>query len=421
MLFSVYNLGCKVNSYECESVASILENKGWKRVSFGEKADVSIIFTCAVTNMAAQKSRKALHKIKNNDKDCITCMVGCYSQLDDGMIDEADIIVGTAHKIDIPEYIEEFLRNRKKIKIIDDLNSIEFDNLSFNGFGSKARAFLKIQYGCNQFSSYCVIPYARGRERSMVEDDVIQNIQKISLSYPEVVLTGIHTGRYGGNKNSFTNLINRILEETTIQRIRISSIEVTEITDEFIELLKNDRLAKHLHIPLQSGSNRILKLMKRPYTAEDYYDIITKIRENISDIAISCDVIVGFPDESDEDFVECYNFLRRCKFSFMHVFPYSMRKGTEAASMTGQVPSNIKKDRVRACTNLSKDLLDEYQKQYVGKEATIVCEEYDGEYTKGYSSNYLNVYIDGEYDHKKILKVIIDDYKDHKLYAKKVD
>ena len=422
MKFSTYNLGCKVNAYECESVASILEKDGWIRVSFEEDSDVAIIFTCAVTNIAAQKSRKALHRIKRNNKNCITCMVGCYSQLNDGMIDEAEIIVGTAHKIDIPKYINEYIKTKEKIRVIEDLDNTSFDNLSFENFSNKARAFLKIQDGCNQFCSYCVIPYVRGRERSMSEDDVISNIKKIEELYPEVVLTGIHTGRYGSKKGDFTNLIKRILKETAISRIRISSIEITEITDELIDLIKNNsRLAKHLHIPLQAGSDKILKLMNRPYSTKDYYDIISKIRKEIDNISISCDIIVGFPDESDDDFMDSYNFLKKCDFSFLHVFPYSARKGTKAADMPNQIASNIKKDRVRACTNLSKDLLSAYSLNNLGKEEVMVCEEYIDGYTRGYTSNYLQVYVEGEYPHKTMLKIKMDEYKNNKLYVKKVD
>ena len=422
MKFSTYNLGCKVNAYECESVASSLEKDGWIRVGFEEDSDVAIIFTCAVTNIAAQKSRKALHKIKRNNKNCITCMVGCYSQLDDGMIDEAEIIVGTAHKIDIPKYINEYLNTKERIRVIEDLDNTTFDNLSFENFSSKARAFLKIQDGCNQFCSYCVIPYVRGRERSMNEDDVISNIKKIEESYPEVVLTGIHTGRYGNKRGDFTKLIKRILDETNISRIRISSIEITEVTDELIELIKNnDRLAKHLHIPLQSCSDKILKLMNRPYMTSYYYDIITKIRKEIDNISISCDIIVGFPSESESDFIDSYNFLKKCNFSFLHVFPYSARKGTKAAEMAEQVTSSIKKDRVRACTNLSKDLLSDYSLNNLGKEEIMVCEEYIDGYTRGYTSNYLQVYVEGEYPHKEMLKIKMNDYKNNKIYAKKVD
>lgn len=422
MKFSTYNLGCKVNAYECESVAAILEEKGYTRVSFEEDSDIAIIFTCAVTNMAAQKSRKALHKVKRNNKNCIVCMVGCYSQLDDGRIDEAEIIVGTAHKIDIPKYIEEYLSNKEKIKVVDNLDNIDFDNLSFNSFANKARAFLKIQDGCNQFCSYCVIPYARGSERSMSEDDVISNVKKIANDYPEVVLTGIHTGRYGKRHNDLYKLIKRILNETDIKRIRISSIEITEITDELIDLIKNeDRIAKHLHIPLQAGSDRILKLMNRPYSLKDYYDIITKIRKEVDNISISCDIIVGFPDESEEDFLESYNFLRKCEFSFLHVFPYSLREGTKAAEMPNQVSPAIKKDRVRACTHLSNELLAIYMKKNLGIKEVMICEEIIDGFTKGYTSNYLPVYVEGEYPHKTMLEVELDNIQDNKIYAKRVN
>ena len=422
MRFSVYNLGCKVNAYECESIAKALEEKGWERKSFDEEADIALIFTCAVTNIAAQKSRKMLHRIKNTFPNEAVCMVGCYSQLDDGQIDEAEIIVGTAHKNDIPTYIDEYFENKKPIRVIESLDNIPFENITTNQFENRSRAFLKIQDGCNQFCTYCVIPYLRGRERSMDIDTVVAEAKEISKNYPEIVLTGIHTGRYGlDNGHTLSEAIKRILEETDIKRIRISSIEITEINDELIELIeKEDRIAKHLHIPLQAGCDATLERMHRPYSTKEYYDIILKIRNHIPDIAISCDIIVGFPMESDTDFQESYDFLKKCEYSFLHVFPYSARKGTVAADMEGQVDSETKKARARACTNLSKELLDAYAKKWIGKEVEVIAERNDGEYTYGYSSNYISVKCEGVIENKTCFKCVVEDYKNQQLIAKRI-
>ena len=422
MKFSVYNLGCKVNSYECESVAKALEEKGFTRVSFEEEADIAIIFTCAVTNMASQKSRKMLHRIKREYPREAVCMVGCYSQLNDGKIDDADIIVGTAHKKDIPSYVETYFQDRKPIRIIESLDNIQFENLTTNEFENKSRAYLKIQDGCNQFCTYCVIPYLRGKERSMDIDQVVLEAKSIAQNYPEIVLTGIHTGRYGYDKGySLYDVIVRILNETTIHRIRISSIEITEINDALIELIaKEDRIAKHLHIPLQAGADETLKRMQRPYSTNAYYDIIQKIRNRIPDISISCDLIVGFPMESDELFQASYDFVKKCEFSFLHVFPFSSRNGTKAAEMKQQVDAQTKKARVRACTNLSKELLDSYQKEWIGKKVEVIAERNDGEFTYGYSSNYMLIKTEGVIENKEYFIAEIVGYDNHQLVAKRL-
>ena len=298
MRFSICNLGCKVNAYEAESVASLLEKKGWQRVPFDEEADAALIFTCAVTNTAAAKSRKMMHRIKNNWPNCITAMVGCYAQIDDGMLEEAEIIVGSSHKKSLPLYLEEYLETREKIRILDDLKETPFEFLSADGFDSRARAYLKIQDGCNQFCAYCVIPYVRGRERSMAPEAAVKEAVRISKDYKEIVLTGIHTGRYGREYNvTLAELMERILDQAEdLKRLRISSIEVTELDDHLISLMKGtDRIARHLHIPLQAGSDEILKSMGRPYTTDEYYEKIEWIREQMPGISISCDLITGFP------------------------------------------------------------------------------------------------------------------------------
>ena len=299
---------------------------------------------------------------------------------------------------------------------------MDFEELTTTQFGNKSRAFLKIQDGCNQFCSYCVIPYARGRERSMKEDAVIANTKVLADNYSEIVLTGIHTGRFGEQESNLAKVISRMLKETNIKRIRISSIEVTEINEALISLMeKEERVAKHLHIPIQSGSNSVLKRMHRPYTTEEFYTKIMEIRKRIPDISISTDLIVGFPGESEEEFIETYDFLKKIQFSFIHVFPFSIREGTLAAKMSGQVDTKIKKDRVRAVTNLSKDLFQTYQEGFIGKKEVMIAEENDGEYTKGYTSNYIPVKIEGHYPQKEIIPIRFFDSKDGIMYVKRLN
>lgn len=422
MRFTIVNLGCKVNAFEAESIASQLSEKGYQRVSFEEDPDITIIFTCAVTNTAAQKSRKILHRAKRIKEDEITCVVGCYVQVNDGLMDEADILVGTANKNRIPYYLEQFVKERKQIKDIQILKDIPFDSLKSSVMDSKARCDLKIQDGCNQFCSFCVIPYARGRERSMHPDLVVSEAKRLSKKYKEIVLTGIHTGRYGKEHDcSLAQLLQRLLQETEGCRYRISSIEITEVTDELIALMKeNPRIASFLHIPLQSGSDAVLKRMRRPYDTKYYYDRIIAIRDALKDVCISTDLITGFPAESEEEFEETYAFLKKCQFAFLHVFPYSLREGTVASSLPCQIDTRIKKERANKCIALSAQLYDAYQLSKVHTEADIIAERVKDGYTTGHTSDYIPVKIEEELIHGNMYHVILDRFEDHQMYARKV-
>ena len=424
MKFSICNLGCKVNAYESESVASLLEHKGWQRVPFEEEADAALIFTCAVTNTAASKSRKMMHRIRRNYPDAIVAMVGCYAQIDDGMLEDAQIIVGSSHKKSLPDYLDEYLENRKPIRVLDDLRDTPFETLSADGFDSRARAYLKIQDGCNQFCTYCVIPYVRGRERSMAPDLAVKEAKRIAKDYREIVLTGIHTGRYGREHGvSLSELIERILDETPeLARIRISSIEITEIDDKLIELMKSSgRIARHLHIPLQAGSDEILSAMGRPYSTQEYYDKIEHIRDELGDVSISCDLITGFPGESDELFDKGMEFVRKCRFSFLHVFPYSPRANTPAAVMKNQIDPRVKKARTNTAMRISSELADKYRSQWIGRIADVITEEIEDGYTKGYTSEYIPVKIFGELPHGILAKVRLDRCADQVMYGEVIE
>lgn len=424
MKFSICNLGCKVNSYEAESIGKQLEEKGWTRVGFEEPADAALIFTCAVTNMAAQKSRKMMHRVRRNHPETVVAMVGCYAQLDDGKLEDAQIIVGTAHKKELPEYLEQYLKDGKPVRVLNDVKpQTAFEHLPAGYDENRARAYLKVQDGCNQFCTYCVIPFARGRERSLDPGLAVSEACRLSENYEEIVLTGIHTGRYGKEYGvTLTQLMERILEKAPkLKRLRISSIEITEVTDEMIGLMqREDRIAKHLHIPLQSGSDSVLSRMGRPYDTKEYYDRIEWIRQQLPDVAVSCDLIVGFPQETEEEFAETTAFLKKCRFSFLHVFPYSPRQGTKAAAMKGQVDPKIKKERAAACLQLSEQLAAEYRRTWCGREAEVIMEETEDGYTTGYTSQYIPVKTEGEHPHGRMMKVILEEQKDNVLYARKV-
>lgn len=424
MKFSICNLGCKVNAYEAESIASVMEEKGWQRVPFEEPADAALIFTCAVTNMAAQKSRKMMHRARRLSPETIVAMVGCYAEVSEESLDEAEILVGTKNKKRIPEYIEQYMETHQKIRDRGDLKEVSFDNLETNSFENRSRAYLKIQDGCNQFCSYCVIPYARGRERSMAPDEVIRQISLLAEDYPEVVLTGIHTGRYGKEYGvSLTDLMKRIVREVPkLYRLRISSIEVTELSDEFISFMKEEpKIARHLHIPLQSGCDTILQKMHRPYTTQEYYETLCKIRREIPDISISCDLIVGFPQEGEKEFQETYVFLKKCAFSFLHVFPYSLRNGTVASRMDGQIDPKIKKQRAQECIALSQELYDTYQSSWIGREVEIIVEHSREGEGKGHSSQYFPVTVQEKLTQKGVYRVKVDTYQNHQLYGSVIE
>lgn len=423
MKFCIENLGCKVNAFEAEAIAELLQKDGYQRVKFEEEPDITIVFTCAVTNTAASKSRKILHRAKRIKEDEIVALVGCYVQVDDGLVDDADILVGTKNKNKLPYYIQQYVKDHKKIKDVEVLENITFDNFSSSVLDSKARCDLKIQDGCNQFCSYCVIPYARGRERSMEPSLAVQEAKKLSKRYNEIVLTGIHTGRYGKEYGyTLAKLLKELLDHTSEVRYRISSIEVTEVTDELIQVIKeNDRICRFLHIPLQSGSDSVLKRMRRPYDTEEYYAKIEKIRKELPNISISTDLIVGFPNETDEEFNETYAFLEKCNFSFLHVFPYSLREGTVAANMPCQIQPSIKKERAKKCITLSEQLYDAYQLSQVGKEADIIAEYVKETYSTGHTSEYIPVRIEEKLIHGQKYHVVLERYEDHQMFARKVD
>ena len=423
--YGICTLGCKVNTYEAESVNQQLKERGYIEKDFKEVCDIYIIFTCAVTNTASSKSRKKIHQAIRQNKDALICVVGCYVQIDVDNLqkdDHIDILIGSKYKDKLVDYIERY--ENKQMNMVEELNNVPFEKLIVDSFEHQTRAYLKIQDGCNQYCSYCIIPYARGHERSMNPQEVVNEAKLLSLHHKEIVLTGIHTGRYGKEYGvSLAKLIKMILANCPqIDRIRISSIEITEIDEELIELIKNDkRVAAHLHIPLQSGDNRTLKRMNRPYTCEEFLNKITYIREQIPFISISTDLIVGFVQESEEEFAHTYEFLKECAFSFIHVFPFASKKGTKAYNMSGHVDNATKKLRSNQCLALSKNLNYVFASKFINQEVEILVEGNDANYSFGYTSEYIYVYIDEKIMPNTMVKAVITSIDKNRVYAKKVE
>ena len=397
--FAIATLGCKVNTYESQGYESALLEKGYEQVSFKEKADVYIINTCAVTNTAGSKSRQKIHAAIALNPEALIAVVGCYAQTASEQLEQdanIDILLGSDGKSRLADMIEEGLRKKRPQKLIHDVRKVNvFEALPIHRFEHQTRAFLKIQDGCNQFCSYCIIPFARGAERSLPEDEVLAIARSLSESgHREIVLSGIHTGRYGnGINSSLCQLMKRMVKEIPkLQRIRISSIEMNEITDELLEFIKGEeKIARHLHIPVQSANTTVLKNMNRPYTIAWFMERVDYIRSLIPDISISSDVITGFPQESEEQFQDTLDNIARMRLSFLHVFPYSRRDHTAAAQMSGHLENKIKKERASRLANLSKQLYTAYKQNFIGKEVSVICEkEKDGKLI-GHSSEYLEV------------------------------
>ena len=395
MKVGICSLGCKVNIYESEVATDLLKKGGYEIVPFEDKADIYIINTCSVTNESDKKSRKMINRAKKNNSEAIIVVMGCYSQVSSDDI-EADIILGNKDKSKIVEILNDFIRDRESKKIIYDLSSVEFEKMEISHFDNHTRAFVKIQDGCNAFCSYCIIPYTRGRVRSKNKEDVIEEVSRLVRDgYKEIVLTGIHTGRYGIDINSsLYELLCELVKIPNIYRIRLSSIEINEVTPEIIDLYKNNKImARHLHVPLQSGSNKILKLMNRRYNKEEFMKMIDKLRE-IEDISLTTDLIVGFPNETDDDFEETMDTLKKSHFTKIHTFPYSRRRGTVADKMDGHISGDIKKKRVHEVIELSNEYENEYYKSKIGKVYDGVVERHNNGLVVVHTSNFIPVIID---------------------------
>lgn len=420
MKVAIHTLGCKVNIYESEYIINILKENGYQIVDFDSKADIYIINTCTVTNTSDKKSEKMIKRARKQNKDAIIIAMGCHAQIKGDNID-ADIIIGNKDKSKIISLIEEYQENKNKIKRIYNLDNISFEDMYISSFNSHTRAFVKIQDGCDAFCSYCIIPYARGPIRSKDPKTVIKEITSlVENGYKEIILTGIHTGKYGKDINyTFEQLLKEIIKIKNLYRIRISSIEINELTDPILNLIKDNQvIAKHLHIPLQSGSDKILKLMDRKYDLKFYKDRIEKIRKMIKDISITTDLIVGFPNENEKDMEDTLKFLKEIKFTKIHTFPYSKREGTKAASMENQIDETIKRKRVKTVLELSDQLeQDFYQSKLNETEEVIIEQTKDGK-SYGYTSNYIKVEIDSPLKPNEVISVKINKVNNKKVTGK---
>ena len=423
MKVGICSLGCKVNIYESEVVTDLLKKGGYEIVPFEDKADIYIINTCSVTNESDKKSRKMINRAKKNNSEAIIVVMGCYSQVSSDDI-EADIILGNKDKSKIVEILNDFIRDRESKKIIYDLSSVEFEKMEISHFDNHTRAFVKIQDGCNAFCSYCIIPYTRGRVRSKNKEDVIEEVSRlVKDGYKEIVLTGIHTGRYGIDINSsLYELLCELVKIPNIYRIRLSSIEINEVTPEIIDLYKNNKImARHLHVPLQSGSNKILKLMNRRYNKDEFMKMIDKLRE-IEDISLTTDLIVGFPNETDDDFEETMDTLKKIHFTKIHTFPYSRRRGTVADKMDGHISGDIKKKRVHEVIELSNEYENEYYKSKISKVYDGVVERHNNGLVVVHTSNFIPVIIDDNdnIENNSIVNVKIERVEGLNVYGRVV-
>ena len=419
--FRIETLGCKVNAYESECYADALKVLGYREAKAEESADICIINTCAVTNTAAQKSRKKIHQARRENPKALICVVGCLVQIDEALAEEKpDVMIGSSHKSELAVKVDEAYRTHATFRLVSDVSKgVPFENLNMQKFAHQSRAYLKIQDGCNQFCSFCTIPLARGRERSLAFEDVRKNAQiLLDNGHREIVLTGIHTGRYRDGNHQLIDVL-KMMKDIGVPRVRISSIEVTEVTNEIITFIQQEeQMAKHLHIPLQSGSNAVLKNMHRPYTREEYIDRLQYIRHEIPDIALGCDIIVGFPAESEQDYQDTKDTVIKAGLVYLHVFPYSLRKNTVAAAMAQQIAADVKKKRVRDLIALGEKTKDAYLKEHIGRRATVLFERKEGEYWSGHSSDYMEVRVKSEEDlHSRFVSVIMQKVRDGIVYG----
>ncbi|CAM5793769.1 tRNA (N(6)-L-threonylcarbamoyladenosine(37)-C(2))-methylthiotransferase MtaB [Brevibacillus borstelensis] len=419
-----HTLGCKVNSYETEAIWQLFKNSGYERVDFEQdEADVYVINTCTVTNTGDKKSRQVIRRAIRRNPDAIVAVTGCYAQTSPSEIAQipgVDIIVGTQGREKLIEYVDQIRSERKPINAVANImKAREFEELDVPNFTDRTRASLKIQEGCNNFCTFCIIPWARGLMRSRKPESVLEQArQLVAAGYLEIVLTGIHTGGYGEDLEDYNlaKLLVDLHQVEGLKRIRISSIEASQITDEVIDVINHsDRVVRHLHVPLQAGDDDVLKRMRRKYTTAEFYEKMVKVREALPGVALTTDVIVGFPGETDEQFRNGYEFIQKIGFAELHVFPYSMRTGTPAARMTDQIPEEIKHERVTQLLGLNRELTLQYAQQFVGEVLEVIPERPykeapESSLLMGYSDNYLNLVFPGDESMiGKICKVRLDE------------
>mgnify|MGYP002622363684 CR=1 FL=1 len=423
-------MGCKVNQYETEAISKLFQTSGYEIVDDINAADIIVVNTCAVTSLSSQKSRQIIRRAIRANPNAIMCVMGCYAQnspKEISSIDGVDIVLGTADRMKIVEFVEEAIKNRgNKILSVDDVETIsEFEELPHTP--QRTRAFLKIEDGCNNFCAYCIIPYLRGRVRSRSLENIrAECIQLAQNGYREIVLTGIHIGAYGQdfkNKITLVDAVKTVLEAANPYRLRLGSIESAEMSDELIDLMKSDeRICNHVHLPLQSGSDEILKLMRRPYTTKNFDMLTEKLIKKIPNISIGTDLIVGFPNETDKNFDETLDFIKSQPFSKIHVFPFSAREGTLAATMNNQIPAQIKKLRANQALEISTSKEKIFAEKLIGTTVEIIAETETDNLIDGLTKNYVRVYIpaDSEIKSGDIVKVKVEKIFRNGIFGNKI-
>lgn len=414
---AIHTLGCKVNQYDSEGIAAQFKAKGYEIIDFNEKgADVYIINTCTVTNISDQKSRQMIRKAHRNNPNAKIVVVGCLAQTDPDQIEAisgVNLIVGTDDRNRIVELVESIAPNEQESLVANIAQVREFEELNAVSFEGRTRAYLKIQDGCNQYCSYCKVPYARGPSRSRTPESVLKQVEAIvAQGYREIVLTGVHLGGYGMDlepKSSLSAIVCQITAVPGLERVRISSVDPNEIDQEMIELIANNpRVCRHLHIPLQSGSDQVLKRMRRRYLTADFRRIVNLVRERVPEAAITTDVIVGFPGETPELFEETHQFLAEMQLAKLHVFKYSPREGTLAADFPDQVEGPEKDRRSHVLIALSEQMSDQYQRQFIGQTVQVLVErEIDGKLS-GHTDNYLHVSFSADQHSSDLIGRMVD-------------
>lgn len=395
-----HTLGCKVNTYDTEAIWQLFKNRGYTQVDFNDMADIYVINTCTVTDTGDKKSRQVIRRAIRRNAQATVVVTGCYAQMAPDeilQIEGVDLVIGTQHRDQIVDLTEQVQETKSPLRFVSSVRSQrEFEELDVPDFQDRTRAFLKIQEGCNNFCTFCIIPYSRGFIRSRKPENVLEQTRMlVAKGYREVVLSGIHTGGYGDDLDNYSlaDLLVDLEQVEGLERIRISSIEASEIDDRMIEVLtQSDKVCRHLHIPLQAGSNQVLDRMNRKYTVEEFAARLVELRKALPELAITSDVIVGFPSESDEDFQSTYRFIQEQGFAELHVFPYSKRKGTPAARYLDQVPDETKEHRVAELVRLSAELRHRYSRRFLGQELDVIPEEINEQgLLVGYTDNYIRV------------------------------
>lgn len=409
----ILTLGCKVNTYESEYIISKLKENNYQIKEFTDICDVYIINTCTVTNTSDIKSKKMIRSaIKRNPNACVVAL-GCFIEANkDYEIEGLDIVIGNKDKSKIIELLDEYFEKQETLRRLYNEEKTTFEDMYINSFPGRTRAFVKIQDGCENFCSYCIIPFVRGKCRSKKQEQVIKEINDlVENGYQEVVLTGIHTGNYGVDLNTnFANLLKEIVKINKLKRLRISSIEITELTQEVLDVLKENKvIVDHMHIPLQAGSNEILKLMNRKYDLNYYYNKIKEIRKIRPEISITTDVLVGFPGETEEMFQRTIQTCRELELTKMHVFPFSLRKNTKAEELPDHIDNEEKKSRARRLLEVSKELELNYYNKYLNKEVEVLVEETKENASFGHTGNYLYVKVNKKLEHNTFVTVKIID------------